>query len=130
MAFDHNDDIQIIEGFVGNVCERTLACNSLKLRFSHKKSYIWLDPPWTLYRSDIEIASPDDCPEQSDAFQQWSDALNPLNRVIFTVYEYTEHGDLKLIFDNDLSLHIPSSDEPFDEEDFYSHWYASSGGNS
>jgi len=33
---NHDEDIKIINGFVGRDCERTLACNSIKLRFADK----------------------------------------------------------------------------------------------
>ncbi|MDX8404397.1 MAG: hypothetical protein R8K54_08330 [Mariprofundaceae bacterium] len=127
MTFDHKNDIQLIESFVGKECERTLACNSLKLWFGHKKTYIWVDPPWTLYQGNIELTSSDDCPEETDAFKKWSKTLNPLNKIRFTAFEHTDDGNLNLTFNHGLKLFVPfSADEP-DEEDFYSHWYASSG---
>jgi hypothetical protein len=74
MEFEHHDDIQLIKGFVGKTCERTLACNSIKLRFEH-----------------------------------------------------TTEGDLRLIFDHDFNLRIPFASNRADDEDFYTHWYASAG---
>jgi hypothetical protein len=127
MEFDHHDDIQLIKSFVAKTCERTLACNSLKLRFGHKKTYIWIDPPWTLCKGDSVITSSDDCPEDTDAFKIWSESLKPLNKTVFAAFEHTTEGDLRLIFDHDFNLRIPFTSNTADDEDFYAHWYASAG---
>lgn len=121
---DHDEDIIIINGFVGRLCERTLACNSIKLRFAGKKEYIWIDPPWTLHSPSGCVADSSEYPGATPEFEIWCVCLNPLDRVRLTSVEYSK-GRLVLGFSNDYQLIVPPSLGEVAEDDFYHHWYAS-----
>jgi hypothetical protein len=122
---DREEDLNIVEGFIGKVCERTLACNSLKIRFGEKSPYIWLDPPWELWDKEELIASSLGYPESDEEFQSYSSTLNPLNKTKLVNFEHTVKNGLVLHFENGLRLHAPTTLEIIDEDDFYHHWYAS-----
>ncbi|WP_144401624.1 hypothetical protein [Isoalcanivorax pacificus] len=121
---DHDKDVKIINGFVGRLCERTLACNSIKLRFAGKKEYIWIDPPWTLHGLSGCVADSSEYPGVTPEFEVWCACLNPLDRVRLTSVEYSK-GCLVLGFSNDYQLIVPPSLGEVAEDDFYHHWYAS-----
>lgn len=124
MSFDHLDDIELIESFIGKVCERTLACNSLKLRFGVKRPYIWIDPPWILKLHSTVVVDSNQYYELVDQFEFWSEKLTPLNQITFSSYQY-ERGTLNLNFVNGYSLVVPASIAEVTDNDFYHHWYAS-----
>lgn len=122
---NHRHDIKRIETFVGKTCERTLACNSLKIRFGEKRPYIWIDPPWALRKGDRQITSSDEYPQSDDEFANWSDTLAPINTAVLSGFERRGNDALLLQFNNGYSLDVPSLQEPIDDEDLYHHWYAS-----
>ena len=121
---NYEKDLEIIEGFVGKECERTLACNTLKIRFGEKNPYIWIDPPWQLFRNEVKITASIDYPEEEEGFRVWSETLNPLNRTVLTKYDYSVKDGLSLYFSNVYRLNAPTTLDVIDAEDFYSHWYA------
>lgn len=122
---DHDEDIKIINAFVGRDCERTLACNSIKLRFAEKGQYIWIDSPWTLNNSSGTVMRSDDYPGDTGEFEEWSKGLRPLDHARLTSFEY-RRGCLTLSFNNEHTLMVPPSLAEVTQEDFYHHWYASS----
>lgn len=83
-----------LQSLVGKSCERSLATNSLKLRFDGKpgkngRAYIWLDPPWRLSQSGRLITGSADWPvwdgvEEPDInrplWEAWCALFDPLNR--------------------------------------------------
>ena len=116
----------IVNRLVGQECERTLACNSLKLRFNVDRDfrgdqYIWIDPPWDLERGNIHITSSQEYSD--DRFDAWSELLNPLNRTKFISWEQKASGATIFNFTGDYSLHLPPDYEQ-DEDYWYDHWYA------
>ena len=121
---DHDEDIKIINAFVGRDCERTLACNSIKLRFSEKGQYIWIDPPWILNNLSGAVMRSDEYPGDTSEFEEWSEALSPLDHVRLKSFDY-QRGCLVLSFNNEHTLIIPPSLAEVAQEDFYHHWYAS-----
>ena len=121
----HEEDIKIINAFVGRDCERTLACNSIKLRFAEKGQYIWIDPPWFLDNSSGTVMRSDEYPGDAGEFEEWSEGMNPLNYVRLTSFEY-RRGSLVLSFNTEHKLIVPPSLAEVTQEDFYHHWYASS----
>lgn len=85
----------IVTRLVGRECERTLAINTIKLRFGTESdprgdSYIWVDPPWQLYSDEHLVTSSDEYNEST--FVEWSHLFDPLNSVRFTGYEPRERG--------------------------------------
>lgn len=121
---DHLEDTRIITGLIGKICERTLACSSIKLRFGGKRSYIWIDPPWILAIGSEIVTVSEDYPNKDSEHKKWSSALNLLNRVVFTSFQF-KRGTLTLEFSNGCRLCVPPSLGEIDTEDFYHHWYAS-----
>lgn len=117
----HEEDIKIIESFLGKECERSLACNSLKIRFGEKHPYIWIEPPWAFHSNEGTITTSYDYPENDDDFYEWSKKFNPINKVIFSSFSYEAEGDFKINFDNGYSIIVPHEIE----DDEYPHWYAS-----
>lgn len=122
---NHEKDLKIIESFIGKECERTLVCNSLKIRFGEKSPYIWLDPPWELWGAKGLISSSFEYTGSEEDFQNYSETLNPLNKTKLVDFEHTDRSGLVLTFQNGLRLHAPNSLEAVDKDDFYHHWYAS-----
>ncbi|MBB3063720.1 hypothetical protein [Microbulbifer rhizosphaerae] len=121
---NHEENLKIIEGFIGKECERTLACNSLKIRFGEKSPYIWIDPPWDLYSGEELVASSLSYPEADEDFQSYSNTLSPLDKTKLVSFEYTVKNGLVLHFKNGFRLHAPTTIDTVDEDDFYHHWYA------
>ncbi len=122
---NHEADIKLIQSLVGRVCERTLACSSLKLRFGDMRPYIWIDPPWIFRNSQVVVTRSDEYPNDDEDFKLWSRFLDPINRVTFNEFSYSDDGALLFIFENGYVLEVPVSDEVEDEDNFYHHWYAS-----
>ncbi|HEY6529980.1 MAG TPA: hypothetical protein VIZ65_14925 [Cellvibrionaceae bacterium] len=118
------ENLKIIEEFIGKECERTLACNSLKIRFGEKSPYIWIDPPWDLYCGEELLASSSRYPEANDEFQRYSDTLSPLDKNKLVNFEYTSEHGLVLHFLHGFRLYVPTTSEAVDGDDFYHHWYA------
>ncbi len=118
-------DLKIIDSFIGRKCERTLACNSLKIRFGEKTPYIWIEPPWSFEKNQTKVTASIEYPEDENEFTKWSAALDPLNETIFESFKYSVEDGLLLNFINGYSLHAPTTLEAIDEDDFYNHWYAS-----
>ncbi|MBP0021623.1 MAG: hypothetical protein J7647_29220 [Cyanobacteria bacterium SBLK] len=126
----------ILQRLVGQVCHRTLACNSFKLRFetitkTADRGYIWIDPPWSLMYREQLITDSFLCPHYEEAnysqkFRQWCNLFSPLNQTVMTRYEFTDGGDLNLFFLHSYWLHIPAIAEELQDEDsdWYLHWYA------
>lgn len=133
----HEEDLKAIKHLVGKECERTLAINSLKLRFDcdideRGKSYIWIDPPWLFVKDQEVIASAYDCPLETESFRKWSDHLNPLNKTKLVSFEYFDDGNFVLTFKDNYHLYIPfdpeedeydDSEEDEEYEEDYEHWY-------
>jgi hypothetical protein len=122
---NYEEDLKIIESFIGRKSARTLACNTLKIRFGDKTPYIWIDPPWRFEKDDSKITASIDYPEDQESFRAWSKVLNPLDEATFENYEYSIKEGLSLYFSKGYSVHAPTTLDVIDEDDFYNHWYAS-----
>ncbi len=129
----HSADIAIIKSLVGNSCERTLACNSIKIRFGcdideKGTSYIWIDPPWEFQTRDKLLTESIDCPNHEEAnydekFSEWSTIFNPLNKTVLKGVTYTTEKELELEFDGGYYIYVPYS-KTKEDDDWYEHWYA------
>jgi hypothetical protein len=126
---------RVLDELVGAPCERSLAANSLKLRFGCERDargthYIWIDPPWRLYGlSGLVAASSDhpapDSPEYSrEWFDRWSALFAPLDRATFTGYESLADGTLVLRFGSEFRIVLPLDESEPEEASWYGHWYA------
>ena len=117
----------IVTRLVGRECERTIAINTIKLRFGTESdprgdSYIWVDPPWQLYSGKHLVTSSDEYDEST--FVEWGCLFDPLNNVRFTGYEPGESA-VVLSFENGYRIVIPHVGETRNDDDWYAHWYAS-----
>jgi len=129
----HSNDIEIIENLVGSFCKRTLAGNSIKIRFGCEidekgTSYIWIDPPWEFQTRDKLLTESYDCPSYEDAeynekFSEWSNIFNPLNKIVFKGFIYTTEKELELEFDGGYYIYVPYS-KVKEGDEWYEHWYA------
>lgn len=117
--------LKMIKAFIGKECERTLACNSLKIRFGEKSPYIWIDPPWNFYCGDELITSSSSYPAAQEEFHLYSDKLSPLDKTKLINFSYTSENGLDLHFQYGFRVHAPTTSTAVDEDDFYHHWYAS-----
>ena len=128
---DASDFGQIVDQLIGRRFERSLAANSLKLRFGTEVGpkgthYIWIDPPWELHGPDRIIArsSDESATAEGDQFHQWSALFDPLNANVLTAWQERKDGSTVFQFKSGHSLVLPESSKERGSEDWYSHWYA------
>jgi hypothetical protein len=128
---------QILKSFVGQACYRSIACNSIKIRFGEaakpaQQGYIWIDPPWSFIQHEKLITDAYSCPHYEEVdyklrFWEWCDLFHPLDESVFTGYVFLEDCSLKLFFDNSYQLYVPIDEEVSDNDDlelWYWRWYA------
>ena len=125
---DGIEEIKLLHELLGQECKRTLACNSLKLRFGCDvdetgTSYIWIDPPWTFQSGINTITSSEDYPGDNDTFDTWSTLLNPINDTTLIAFEQSKKGDLLLEFSGGYRIFVPFYPNKDDEDLWYEHWY-------
>ena len=116
----------IVNMLVGKACNRTLAVNSLKFRFStHSdpkgRQYIWIDPPWSLFKGPRKITASIDYTESG--FLEWSGLFSPLDKTKLVSWSTDEHGTT-FRFAEDLRIVVPLDRKKRSKEDWYDHWYA------
>jgi len=117
----------IVNRLIGKPCERTLAANSIKIRFGTDKDprgiqYLWIDPPWRFeFRGQCITASFN---YDDDSFSQWSQLFSPLNRTVFRSWEIKQDGTTVFSFDRGYKLVLPLNETSIEEDDWYHHWYA------
>ncbi|OZG70329.1 hypothetical protein BTA51_26810 [Hahella sp. CCB-MM4] len=126
---NHKEDLELISELIGHTCERTLACNSIKLRFGCEvdprgTSYIWIDAPWELQTETELVTESLDYPAEDEEFKNWSNKLNPLNKTVLVSVIFTKGKDLQLEFEGGYYLYVPYSPNEPDDDDWYEHWYA------
>lgn len=130
---NHNEDLKRIKRLVGRHCEKSLACNSLKIRFGcdvdeRGTSYIWIDPPWIFIKNNNIITHADESPDETIEFKEWANLLNPLNKTQLVSYDYSDKGNFELHFSENYSLLMPYTADEVDENeevpaDDDEHWY-------
>lgn len=117
----------LVEKLIGFGFERSLAANSIKLRFRPDLDprglhHIWIDPPWELRDPKGEtITSSQEYSD--DSFEAYSKLLEPLNVGVLKSWFSKPKWATMFLFDNQYSLflkHIESEDE----DHWYCHWYA------
>lgn len=129
VTMNHDDDLQVINGLLGKECERTLACNSIKLRFEcdlnpKGKSYIWIDPPWELQTETDLVAESGDY--HNEDFQVFSNKFKVLDKAVLSGVELTIDNQLQLEFEGGYYIYLPHCPNEPDEDSWYEHWYAKS----
>ena len=103
-----------LRSLIGKSCERSLATNSLKLRFDGApggkgRAYIWIDPPWRLSLDGRFITGSTDWPVwdgvaepeiNRPVWDAWCDLFVPLNRTaLVEVAVGATFADLTLEFE-------------------------------
>jgi hypothetical protein len=116
----------IVDSLIGQACERTLATNTIKLRFGTEldpggDSYIWIDPPWVLQAGDLPVTSSDGYSDET--FSIWSRWFDPLNRVVFSGWSVGP-TETTFTFANGYKIIVPDADGVREEGYWYAHWYA------
>jgi hypothetical protein len=117
----------IVDALVGDRCERSLATNSIKLRFGADQDprggrYIWIDPPWTFWEGDREITS--SFAYDAARFHAWSEVFQPLDSTVLEAWEEDGAGGSVFVFAHGYRLVVPRKHEPVSEDAWYVHWYA------
>lgn len=131
---DHAEDLEIIDGLIGKPCERSLACNSIKIRFDcdddyRGTSYIWIDAPWKLQTSTALVTESFDYPhheepDYSAKFSKWSSKFGPLNQTLLKGANFTDYKELELEFEGEFFIYVPYCPNQPDDDEWYEHWYA------
>ena len=116
----------IVDGLVGHECERTLATNSIKLRFDTEVDprglrYIWIEPRWYLKHGDSVVTSSDDY--TNEMFREWQRHFAPLNRTTFVGWEGRDDGTAFRFSDN-YTIFVPAGYDGRDETNWFDSWYA------
>ena len=117
----------VVDHLVGRACERSLATNSIKFRFDTEVDpkgmrYIWIEPPWTLYRGDSIVTSSGDYSD--DTFRAWSRHFEALNRTTFVGWEGRDDGTI-FKFSGECTIFVPAGYANREENGWFDHWYAS-----
>jgi hypothetical protein len=116
----------IVDSLVGCSCERTLATNSIKLRFpgegQRDRAYIWIDPPWALVVGEEEVAT---SARYDDAhFQEWSALFQPLDSTVLESWRADERRGTVFTFKTGHKLLVPLVAGPPEGDAWNVHWYA------
>lgn len=127
MTHDSQEFGQIVDALVGKTFERSLATNSIKLRFGTEidprgTDYIWIDPPWELRSADELVTTSADYDDVR--FKEWSQLFDPLNKDILKSWEAAENGSVIFSTGNGYKIVLPFSGDIREEGYWYSHWYA------
>jgi hypothetical protein len=106
--------VKTLRSLLGLTCERSLATNSLKLRFDcaqcdKGRAYIWIDPPWRLTRGGQLVTGSADWPlwdgvedreVNQPLWEAWCALFDPLNRTtLVDVSVGSPPADLRLDFE-------------------------------
>jgi hypothetical protein len=122
----------IAQGFVGQAMRVTVAANSLKL--SPEKpgaagQYIWIDPPWSMWRGEKELVNGGDAPEPEDPvydqnFRAFCDRVAAIRGVALDDVRFVGDDTTEFLFESELRLIVWHQEvEPGDPRR-YDDWYA------
>jgi hypothetical protein len=117
----------IVDAIVGKAFERSLAVNSIKLRFGTQSDlkgthYIRVDPPWEFHDPDGIVTTSDEYTDEG--FTEWCRLFDPINSGVLESWTETADGVVVFRFKNGYSIFPPNSSDSRDEDEWYSHWYA------
>ena len=132
--YDFETYAPIAKYFVRKALRVTFAANSLTIGLkSHGPPgvYIWIDPPWRLYRHRVLISWPDDYPRPGPPLmlrreQRWfarSRDFYTSSRRLFSVGLCSD-DTARFVFDAGWELRVPAWDKARDESRWYDDWYA------
>lgn len=126
MSRDAQEFGSIVNAVIGKSFERSLAVNSLKLRFGTHPDpkgthYIWIDPPWEFHAPNGIVTTSDDYTDEG--FAAWSRLFEPINSGVLASWNETADGVVIFRFENGYCIALP--DCSGSRELWYSHWYAS-----
>jgi len=116
----------IVDQLVGHECERSLATNSIKLRFDTDADprglrYIWIEPPWTLRRGGVLVTTSDDYTDET--FRAWSRHFDVLNRTTLVAWASSDDGTI-FQFAHDYSIFVPAAYANREYHAWFDRWYA------
>jgi hypothetical protein len=117
----------IVEKLIGVGFERSLAANSIKLRFRPDLDprglhHIWIDPPWELLGPNGEAIT--SSLEYSDAyFEEWSKLFEPLNHGVLKSWYSKPDWATMFLFENQYSILLRHTTND-GRDGWYCHWYA------
>ena len=102
----------IVDSLVGGRCERTLATNTIKLRFNTQqdprgRQYIWIDPPWALFEGDRGVTTSADYDEGH--FAAWIELLQPMDSTLLEAWHEDDSGGSVFVFSHGYRLVVPHS---------------------
>ena len=117
----------IVDALVGEMCERSLATNSVKLRFETAdepggRQYIWIDPPWVFLSNGQEVTTSRDY--HDDTFEEWSTLFEPLNQTTFTDWGIDGEGSTVFRFNGGYAIALPAVADERESGGWYLRWYA------
>jgi hypothetical protein len=100
----------IVDSLVGGRCERTLATNTIKLRFNTEqdprgRQYIWIDPPWALFEGDRGVTTSADYDEGH--FAAWIELLQPMDSTLLEAWHEDDSGGSVFVFSHGYRLVVP-----------------------
>lgn len=118
----------IVEGLVGSACEPILATNSIKFIFDvdedpRGRAYIWIDPPWGLFRDAAEVTSSAVYSDAPDDYANWRTLFRPLDGAVLEQWREDRSGGSIFEFAG-YRLVVPHLNESPFEDAWYIHWYA------
>ena len=128
---DFNDSKQLLDTLVGESFQYSLATNSIKLHFFSEGcdrgiQYIWIDPPWRIYRrGSLEFSSDTYPTERGAAEDNWfKNCPIPVPAKLLS-YRHEEDGSFCFMFSEDYDLILPHFPTERNCDDWYDHWYVS-----
>lgn len=127
MASDAEEFGSIVDELCGKSFERSLAVNSLKLRFGTHTDpkgthFLWIDPPWEFHSSEGPITHSGEY--TNERFQEWSQLFRPIDENILLGWESIRSDAVVFHFASGHFLVVPTVDDVREPENWYAHWYA------
>lgn len=117
----------VVDALVGRRCARSLATDSIKLRFGVERDprgthYVWIDPPWALYAGDALVTTSEGY--DPEAFAAWSRLLAPLDDDVLAGWTHSDDGAASFAFASGCRIELPPHAERREPDGWYTRWYA------
>ncbi len=122
----------IARRFIGQPLRLSVAANSLSLRAEvglPNAQYIWVDPPWSMWQGDKEIANGGQAPEPGDPaydrqFTEFCDRLVDLRDSTLQDVRFIGDDTTEFVFQSGLRLVAWHQAPDSGEQLWYDDWYA------